>query len=63
MAKLEGKYGFKDCINVKLYPAGTDLSSGIPESDPAGTIVMDYLNSSSLTLEMETEYCRIKVNC
>lgn len=59
---LTGKYAFMDAIDVKLYPAGTDLSGGIPSVDPEGTIVIDYLNESSLTLEMETNYARIKGN-
>ena len=59
---LTGKYAFMDAIDVKLYPAGTDLSGGIPSIDPEGTIVIDYLNESSLTLEMETNYARIKGN-
>ena len=39
---LTGKYAFMDAVDVKLYPAGTDLSSGIPAVDPEGTIVIDY---------------------
>ena len=59
---LTGKYAFMDAVDVKLYPAGTDLSSGIPAVDPEGTIVIDYLNSSQLTLDMESEAARIKGN-
>lgn len=54
------RYAFKDCVDVKLYPAGTD-----PEAvtvDPEGTIIIDYANSSQLTLEMESEAARIKGN-
>ena len=54
------KYAFKDCIDVKLYPAGTDPES--VSTDPEGTIIIDYLNSSQLTLEMESEAARIKGN-
>lgn len=53
-------YAFMDCVDFKLYPAGTDLSAGEPTTAPEGTIVIDYLNSSQLTLEAETEYARIK---
>ena len=59
---LTGKYAFMDAVDVKLYPAGTDLSGGIPAVDPEGTIVIDYLNESSLALEMDTNYARIKGN-
>ena len=59
---LTGKYAFMDAIDVKLYPAGTDVSSGVPSVDPEGTIVIDYLNESHLTLEMETQYARVKGN-
>lgn len=62
MAALTGKYAFMDCVDLKLYPAGTDLASGVPSVDPEGTIVIDYLNSSQLTLEMDVEYARIKGN-
>lgn len=54
------KYAFKDCIDLKLYPAGTDPEN--VTTDPEGTIVIDYLNSSQLTLEMESEAARIKGN-
>lgn len=54
------KYAFLDAVDVKLYPAGTDVSSGAPAVDPEGTIVIDYLNESSLTLEAESQYARIK---
>lgn len=56
------KYAFKDCIDLKLYPAGTNLDAGLPEIDPEGTIVIDYLNSSQLTLDMESEAAKIKGN-
>ena len=56
------KYAFKDCVDLKLYPAGTNLDAGLPEIDPEGTIVIDYLNSSQLTLDMESEAARIKGN-
>ena len=62
MAVLQGKYAFMDCIDFKLYPAGTNVSAVLPGSDPEGTIVIDYLNSSQLTLEMDTQYARIKGN-
>ena len=55
------KYAFKDCVDLKLYPAGTDVDS-LLEADPEGTIVIDYLNSSQLTLVMESEAARIKGN-
>ena len=55
------KYAFKDCVDLKLYPAGTDVDS-LSETDPEGTIVIDYLNSSQLTLDMESEAARIKGN-
>lgn len=54
------KYAFKDAVDFKLYPAGTDLSTGAPTTDPTGTIVIDYLNESSLSLSTSTEYARIK---
>lgn len=54
------KYAFKDAIDFKLYPAGTDLSTGAPTTDPTGTIVIDYLNESSLSLETSTEFARIR---
>ena len=59
---LTGKFAFMDAVDVKLYPAGTDVSSGAPSVDPEGTIVIDYLNESQLTLEMDTQYARIKGN-
>jgi hypothetical protein len=59
---LTGKFAFMDAVDVKLYPAGTDVSSGAPAVDPEGTIVIDYLNESQLTLEMDTQYARIKGN-
>jgi hypothetical protein len=59
---LTGKFAFMDAIDVKLYPAGTDVSSGVPSVDPQGTITIDYLNESHLTLEMDTQYARIKGN-
>lgn len=59
---LTGKYAFMDAVDVKLYPAGTDVTGGLPVSDPEGTIVIDYLNESQLQLEMETNYARIKGN-
>lgn len=62
MAVLTGKYAFMDAVDVKLFPAGTDLSSGLPTTDPEGTIVIDYLNDCQLTLEMDTQYARIKGN-
>lgn len=62
MAVLTGKYAFMDCVDFKLYPAGTDVSTGLPATDPEGTITIDYLNSSQLTLEMDTQYARIKGN-
>lgn len=62
MAKLTGKYAFMNAVNVKLYPAGTDMSSGIPTTDPEGTIVIDYLNESQLQLEMDTQYALINGN-
>lgn len=55
------KYAFKDCVDLKLYPAGTNVDS-LPAEDPTGTIVIDYLNSSQLTLDMESEAARIKGN-
>lgn len=55
------KYAFKDCVDLKLYPAGTNVDE-LPSPDPEGTIVIDYLNSSQLTLEMESEAARIKGN-
>lgn len=54
------KYAFKDCVDLKLYPAGTDVEN--ISVDPDGTITIDYLNSSQLTLEMESEAARIKGN-
>ena len=51
-----------DAVDVKLYPAGTDVTGGLPSVDPEGTIVIDYLNESQLQLEMETNYARIKGN-
>lgn len=62
MAVLQGKFAFMDCVDFKLYPAGTDVKAGLPQDDPTGTIVIDYLNSSQLTLEMDTQYARIKGN-
>ena len=59
---LTGKFAFMDAIDVKLYPAGTDVSTGVPAVDPTGTITIDYLNESHLTLEMDTQYARIKGN-
>ncbi len=59
---LTGKYAFMDAVDVKLYPAGTDVSGGVPAVDPQGTIVIDYLNECQLTLEMDTQYARIKGN-
>lgn len=56
------KYAFKDCVDLKLYPAGTNVDVTLPEVDPEGTIVIDYLNSSQLTLDMESEAARIKGN-
>lgn len=56
------KYAFKDCIDLKLYPAGTNVDNGLPGEDPQGTIIIDYLNSSQLTLDMESEAARIKGN-
>lgn len=55
------RYAFKDCVDMKLYPAGTNIEnlSGV---DPVGTIVIEYLNSSQLTLESESEYARIHGN-
>ena len=55
------KYAFKDCVDLKLYPAGTNVDT-LPGQDPQGTIVIDYLNSSQLTLDMESEAARIKGN-
>ena len=55
------RYAFKDCIDFKLYPAGTDIDN-IGSTVPEGTITVDYLNSSQLTLEMESEAARIKGN-
>ena len=57
---LTGKYAFMDAVDVKLFPAGTNLDGGIPAVNPEGTIVIDYLNESQLQLEMETNYARIK---
>lgn len=57
---LTGKYAFMDAVDVKLFPAGTDVDGGIPAVNPEGTIVIDYLNESQLQLEMETNYARIK---
>lgn len=54
------KYAFLDAVDVKLYPAGTDVSDGAPAVDPEGTITIDYLNESQLTLEAEQQYARIK---
>ena len=54
------KYAFKDCIDFKLYPAGTNVES--IQTDPTGTITIDYLNSSQLTLESESEAAKIKGN-
>lgn len=59
---ITGRYAFMDAVDVKLYPAGTDVSKGVPEDDPEGTIVIDYLNESQLTLEMDTQYARVKGN-
>ena len=59
---ITGRYAFMDAVDVKLYPAGTDVSDGVPAVDPEGTIVIDYLNESHLTLEMDTQYARIKGN-
>lgn len=59
---LTGKYAFMDAVDVKLYPAGTDVKGGLPSVNPEGTIVIDYLNESQLQLEMETNYARIKGN-
>lgn len=53
------RYAFKDCIDFKLYPAGTDVEN-LGGVAPEGTITIDYLNSSQLTLEMESEAARIK---
>jgi hypothetical protein len=53
------RYAFKDCVDVKLYPAGTNPDIAVA---PEGTIVIDYANSSQLTLEMESEAARIKGN-
>lgn len=55
------RYAFKDCIDFKLYPAGTDVEN-LSGTDPTGTIVIEYLNSSQLTLEMESEAARIHGN-
>lgn len=55
------RYAFKDCIDFKLYPAGTDIEN-LGSTVPEGTITIDYLNSSQLTLEMESESARIKGN-
>lgn len=60
MANLTGKYAFMDCVDFKLFPAGTDVSEGLPAQDPAGTIVIDYLNSTHLSLSSTTEFARIK---
>ena len=60
MAKLTGKYAFMDAVDVKLYPAGTDVTSGAPSVDPEGTITIDYLNSSALSLSVDTQYALIK---
>ena len=57
---ITGRYAFMDAVDVKLYPAGTDVSTGVPEVDPEGTITIDYLNESQLTLEMDTQYARVK---
>ena len=59
---LTGKFAFMDAVDVKLYPAGTDVSAGIPSVDPEGTIIIDYLNESQLQLEMDTQYARVKGN-
>ena len=59
---ITGRYAFMDAVDVKLYPAGTDVSSGVPQTDQEGTIVIDYLNESQLTLEMDTQYARVKGN-
>lgn len=59
---LTGKYAFKDAVDVKLYPAGTDVSTSLPQTDPTGTIVIDYLNECQLTLETDATYARIKGN-
>ena len=55
------RYAFKDCVDFKLYPAGTDIEN-LGGTAPEGTITIDYLNSSQLTLEMESEAARIKGN-
>lgn len=59
------QYAFLDCIDLKLYPAGTDVkTAGLPADDPVGTIVIDYLNESGLTIEADAVYARAKgVNC
>ena len=54
------KWAFKDCIDFKLYPAGTNVSEGAPSPDPEGTIVIDYLNESELSLESQSDFARIK---
>ena len=54
------KYAFKDCVDLKLYPAGTNVDSALPLDVAQVTIVIDYLNSSQLTLDMESEAARIK---
>lgn len=59
---LTGKYAFMDAVDVRLFPAGTDVDGGLPAVNPEGTIVIDYLNESQLQLEMETNYARIKGN-
>ena len=55
------RYAFKDCIDFKLYPAGTDVEN-LGSTVPEGTITIDYLNSSQLTLDMESEAAKIKGN-
>ena len=58
---MAAQYAFLDAIDVKLYPAGTDVkTAGVPADDPAGTIVIDYLNESGLTLEADPVYARAK---
>lgn len=55
------RYAFKDCVDFKLYPAGTDIEN-LGGTTPEGTITIDYLNSSQLTLDMESEAAKIKGN-
>ena len=58
---MAAQYAFLDAIDVKLYPAGTDVkTAGVPADDPVGTIVIDYLNESGLTIEADAMYARAK---